>query len=336
MYVELIAYHDTSVFQELKSVWNTLLKRAPINNIFYTWEWHSTWWDAYQPGDIWVIACYENNEIVGIAPLFIAHTESGRYVHIIGCVDVTDYLDFIVDKNYQEAVFEVLVDYLSNNRDKFDVLDLCNIPENSPTLSILPDLLKSKGFELNIQQQEVCPVIELPGEWGDYIGLLDKKQRHEVRRKLRRIHGVQSDVDWYVVNGKQNLHDEISCFMELMAASDPEKAEFLKDEANVRFFKNIMPLIQESGWLQMNFLTVGDERVAGYINFIYDDRVFVYNSGLNFEEYGQLSPGIVLLAYNIQHAIEQGYKVYDFLRGDEVYKYRMGGQDTAVMNITAK
>ena len=92
----------------------------------------------------------------------------------------------------------------------------------------------------------------------------------------------------------------------------------------------------KAGWLQMNFLTVGEERVAAYINFVYDNRVLVYNSGLNHEEYGQLSPGIVLLAYNIQHAIEAGYSKYDFLRGDEIYKYRMGGQDTAVMNITAK
>jgi len=335
--VELIAYQDTTAFDELQNDWNTLLSRAPINNIFYTWEWHSTWWDAYQPGQIWVITCYDDDKkLVGIAPLFIADTENGRYVRIIGCVDVTDYLDFIVDADYADTVYEAFADYFIENRDKFDVLDLCNIPQESVTLKLLPELLKNKGLDTSVEQQEVCPIIELPDDWAGYLSKLDKKQRHEVRRKLRRIHGTQSDVDWYIVNGKHDLDNEIASFMQLMAASDPEKAEFLQDEQNVTFFKNIVPKIHDAGWLQMNFLTVGEERVAAYINFIYDNRVLVYNSGLNHEEYGKLSPGIVLLAYNIQHAIEEGYSLYDFLRGDEVYKYRMGGEDTAVMNITSK
>jgi CelD/BcsL family acetyltransferase involved in cellulose biosynthesis len=331
--VELVVYQDTTVFDELKSKWNDLLSRAPINNIFYTWEWHSTWWQAYHPGQLWVIAIYNDDQaLVGIAPLFIAE----RTVHIIGCVDVTDYLDFIVDKDYVDSVYAALADYLAANRDQFDVLDFCNIPQDSVTLQVLPNLLEAQGLALSIEQQEVCPIIDLPDDWSGYLSQLDKKQRHEVRRKLRRIQGTQTEIDWYIVDETHDLNAEIMCFMELMAASDPEKAEFLTDEQHVEFFRNIVPMLHDAGWLQMNFLTVDGVRVAGYINFIYENRVFVYNSGLNQAEYGQLSPGIVLLAYNIQYAIEKGYDAYDFLRGDEIYKYRMGGQDTSVMNIVAK
>lgn len=334
--MELIAYHDTTVFDLLKSEWNDVLGRAPINNIFYTWEWHSTWWDAYQPGELLVLACREDGKLVGIAPLFIADEEQGKVVRIIGCIDVTDYLDFIVDKDHVEAVYTAIAQYFANNRDTFDVLDFCNIPEASVTNQVLFEALKQAGFETQMEQQEVCPIIPLPDDWGGYLSLLDKKQRHEVRRKLRRIHGAQEEIDWYIVDESHDLGGEIACFMHLMAASDPEKAEFLRDKQHVKFFKNIVPLMLERGWLQMNFLTVGDERVASYINFIYDNRVLVYNSGLDHQEFGQLSPGIVLLAYNIQYAIEHGYSTYDFLRGNETYKYRMGGQDTAVMNLKAQ
>lgn len=334
--MELIVYQDTAVFDDLKSEWNDLLNRISINNIFYTWEWQSTWWEAYHPGEILVLVCRHDGKLVGIAPLFIADTEEGRSVRIIGCVDVTDYLDFIVDKDHTDAVYSKFVDYFVNRRDIFDVLDFCNIPQNSVTNTILPELLQQSGFDSNLRQQEVCPVINLPDNWGDYLSLLDKKQRHEVRRKLRRVNGAMGEVDWYIVDEQHDLGGEVACFMHLMAASDPEKAEFLKDDQHVKFFKSIVPLMQQQGWLQLSFLTVDDERVAGYINFIYDNRVLVYNSGLNHEDYGQLSPGIVLLAYNIQYAIEQGYESYDFLRGDEIYKYRMGGQDTQVMNIIAK
>lgn len=334
--LELLVYQDAAAFDELKSEWNSLLARAPMNCLFYTWEWQSTWWDAYQPGELLILACREDGRLIGIAPLFITESEQGRSVQIIGCVDVTDYLDFIIDAARLQDVLTVFADYFADHRAAFDLLDFCNIPQHSPTQSILPALLEMRGFDASVTQQEVCPIIELPQNWSDYLGSLDKKQRHEVRRKLRRIHGAAGPIDWYIVNGSHHLPQEIDQFMRLMAASDPQKEQFLQNVSNVKFFKNIVPLAQKCGWLQMNFLTVGAERVAAYINFVYENRVLVYNSGLNHQEYGQLSPGIVLLAYNIQYAIEQGCQIYDFLRGGETYKYRMGGRDTAVMNLIAK
>lgn len=333
--MQVTAHDDTSVFQSLQPEWNGLLQRAPTDFVFYTWEWHSTWWEAYQPGKLLILECRDDDQLLGIAPLFVTDTALGRTVRIIGCVDVTDYLDFIVDSEHLGEVFAAFADYLASHRDSFDILDFCNIPQVSPTREILPDLLRSRLFDTAVEQQEVCPVITLAADWGGYLLSLDKKQRHEIRRKLRRIHGTAKTIDWYIVNGRHDLDAEIEQFMRLMAASDPEKALFLKDASNLRFFKNIVPLAQERGWLQMNFLTVGEEPVAAYLNFVYGERVMVYNSGLNHQEYGQLSPGIVLLAYNIQYAIEKGYRKYDFLRGDESYKYRMGGKDTAVMNIRA-
>ncbi|MCA9913425.1 MAG: GNAT family N-acetyltransferase, partial [Anaerolineae bacterium] len=83
------------------------------------------------------------------------------------------------------------------------------------------------------------------------------------------------------------------------------------------------------------FLEVADEPVAAYVNFDYNNHIMVYNSGLNPDKATALSPGILLLAYTIQHAIEQGRDVFDYLRGDEQYKYRMGGKDTRVFNLKA-
>ncbi len=334
--MEITAYRDSSAFDLLQAKWNALLQRAPINHVFYTWEWQKTWWDAYQPGELLVLACREGDLLVGIAPLFITESLGVRSVQIIGCVDVTDYLDFVVDERYLSAVYSTFAEYFVANRQDFDVLDFCNIPFNSPTTQILPGLLEACGFRTNVEQQEVCPIIELPGNWSDYLSLLDKKQRHEVRRKIRRVQGSERAIDWYIVNGRHDLEDEVSQFVRLMAASDPEKEQFLQNDRNLRFFQNIVPRLQERGWLQLNFLTVDEERAAAYINFIYGNRVMVYNSGLDHQDYGDLSPGIVLLAYNIKHAIEQGFQYYDFLRGDEAYKYRMGGRNTAVMNIRAE
>ena len=333
--MELSVYRQAEAFDVLEAEWNPLLQRAPIDHIFYTWEWQKTWWEAYQPGELLILACRSDGSLVGIAPLFISGEAGERRAQIIGCVDVTDYLDFIVDEAHLQPVYAAFADFFAANRAEFELLDLCNIPFDSPTRQQLPSLLEARGFQTTVEQQEVCPVIELPGNWRGYLNLLDKKQRHEVRRKIRRAQGSEKVIDWYIVNGCHNLDDEVSQFVRLMAASDREKAVFLQNCDNLRFFKDIVPLLQRRGWLQMNFLTVDEERAAAYINFIYGDRVMVYNSGLDHRDFADLSPGIVLLAYNIRHAIEQGYQFYDFLRGDEAYKYRMGGRDTAVMNIRA-
>ena len=333
--MEITAYRDASAFDVLREGWNPLLQRAPMNHVFYTWEWQKTWWDAYCPGELLILACHRQGELVGIAPLFVTETEGERKARIIGCVDVTDYLDFIVDQAVLANVYAAFVDHLATRRDDFDSLDFCNIPFDSPTRQILPGLLSERGFRTNVEQQEVCPIIDLPEDWNAYLSMLDKKQRHELRRKIRRIQGSDKAVDWYIVNGCHDLEEEVSHFVRLMAASDPEKATFLRNKCNLRFFQSVVPLLQECGWLQMNFLTVDDERAAAYINFVYGDRVMVYNSGHDHDDFADLSPGIVLLAYNIRHAIEQGFQTYDFLRGDEPYKYRMGGRDNPVMNIRA-
>lgn len=334
--MEITAYTDAAAFDELAAEWNALLARAPIDCVFYTWEWQKTWWQAYQPGDLLILTCRRDQQLVGIAPLFITESARGTSTQIIGCVDVTDYLDFIIDRDHLQAALAAFADFLHDQRASIGMLDLCNIPADSPTRQILPALLAERGFAVEVEQQEVCPVISLPSEWQLYLASLDKKQRHEVRRKIRRIQGSERVIDWYIVNGQHDLPGEIDTFVRLMAASDPEKERFLNDAGNQRFFRAIVPLMHERGWLQLNFLTVDDTPAASYINFLYGDRVMVYNSGHAHDTFGDLSPGIVLLAYNIRHAIEQGYQYYDFLRGDEAYKYRMGGRDTAVMNIRAE
>lgn len=336
--MKLIVYNQISLFDELKPEWNDLLQRSPSNRIFSTWEWNATWWQAFQPGQLWVIACRtDEDRLVGLAPWFIEdHPDKGRVVCPIGGREVTDYLDIIADREYTGEVLGWFARYLLEHRDEFDLLELCNIPEDSISYQNFPTCLKQHGFSVTITHEDVCPIIHLPGTWDDYLAMLDKKNRHELRRKMRRAEGVSVDTQWHIVGQSDDVVEKIEIFLKLMAASDPSKAVFLSDPNNVKFFKSIAPVLHERGWLQLIFLIVNNREAAAYLNFDYNDHILVYNSGLYPEEFGHLSPGIVLLANNIQHAIETGHTVFDFLQGDEVYKYRMGAQDTNVYNLVAK
>lgn len=338
MLVNVTAYNDVALFDALRPEWNDLVRRGLANRIFNTWEWQSVWWKTYQPGSLWVLACRdEAGRLLGLAPWFIRSQADGkRVMAAIGCREVTDYIDIIVDSEQSEAVTECLVAYAASHAAHFDEIELCNLPEQSVSHQLLPCLLEQYGFVTTITHEDVCPIIELPDTWDGYLALLDKKQRHEVRRKLRRAQDTGETLDWYIVGQPRNLDAEIGGFLELMAASDADKARFLADEKNAAFFRAVIPVLSEAGWLQLAFLTVDDKAAAAYLNFDYDGHILVYNSGLLQADYGHLSLGIVLLAHLIRHAIETGHQVFDFLQGGETYKYRMGGQDTHVYNLTAR
>jgi CelD/BcsL family acetyltransferase involved in cellulose biosynthesis len=248
---------------------------------------------------------------------------------------VTDYLDVLAAPERREAFLSGVADCLAQHGGAYAAIDLCNIPEGSPTLESLPRLLAERGFAVRVKLQEVCPTIALPGDFETYLGQLDKKQRHEARRKLRRAEEAEDKVEWYIVGPQHDLAAETERFIQLMAASHPEKDAFLQDPKNMAFFRALVPKMAACGWLQLSFLTANGNPAAAYLNFDYNNRIQVYNSGLVPASYSHLSPGIVLLLYNIRHAIEIGRSHFDFLRGNQDYKYRMGAQDFRVMNLEA-
>ncbi len=328
LYLSVQSYNDVSIFAELKDEWNALLQRSYADVIFLTHEWQSIWWDVYCPSVLNIVTCRDDaGQLIGIAPLY----RSGETYHFIGGEDVTDYLDLIVDEGYIPAVFEAFATYFKQHNYQ---LDMANIRADSPTLAGFSNYLTSQGAAVACDVIEVCPLINLPDSWEGYLALLDKKQRHELRRKQRRILGGEEDVQMFRVGAEHDLDEYLVKFMGLMAASDPEKALFLQNEQHVAFFKRFSRVALDNGWLHLNFLTVDGDEAAAYLNFSYDNHILVYNSGLALEKYGYLSPGIGLLAQNIQEAIEHNYHVFDFLRGDEVYKYYMGGKDTDICRMT--
>lgn len=333
--MQIVAHETEGVFDTLQAEWNELVFRSVSNTVFATLEWQKHWWAAYG-GEmpLWVLeARDENGHLQGLAPFFVeTREEAGRVLRLVGSEDVTDYLDLIVDRDHAKPVYEALLAYLQEHQARYDLIDLANIPAQSQTMTCFVECAKAQSFDITIQQQEVCPLVLLPETFEAYIDALDSKQGRELRRKLRKAEGFDG-VGWHIVTPQHDLDGELEKFFHLMASSKAYKEGFLQDVRHIRFFRGMARAMLERGWLQLVFLTVDDEAVASYFNFDYGNQILVYNSGLLQDKYGALSAGIVLLAFTIRHAIENGRKVFDFLRGNETYKYHMGGIDTAVYNV---
>jgi CelD/BcsL family acetyltransferase involved in cellulose biosynthesis len=117
-------------------------------------------------------------------------------------------------------------------------------------------------------------------------------------------------------------------------AQDPQKERFLTEAMRHQMRAAIWAAFQ-AGWLQLAFMEVDGQKAAGYLNFDYHDRIWVYNSGLNFA-FREYSPGWVLLGNLLQWANEHGRQAFDFMRGDEEYKYRFGAIDRHIVRASLR
>lgn len=327
-------YTTPEAFDALAGEWNTLLKRSASNTLFLTNEWQRTWWRELGDGELRVLAVREDGALVGIAPLFFeTNALGGVEVALVGCKEVSDYLDFIFARGCEPACFRAVVDFLkSGDAPAWHTISLCNIVETSPTLSAFAEMLNAEGWRAHVAFEDVCPIVTLPDSFDAYLAMLDGKERRELQRKLRR---ASEDVAIIFATDAGTLARDVDDFIALMKASAPDKAAFMTPRM-ARFFHAIARAMFEAGWLQLAFLEVEGVRAAAYMNFVYEDAVLVYNSGLDPEKHAYLSPGQVLIARLIEKAIQDGRRTFDFLQGDEEYKYKLGGKDVKLYTLSAR
>lgn len=165
-------------------------------------------------------------------------------------------------------------------------------------------------------------MLALPETWDDYLARLAGKDRHELRRKMRKLErelpgsAVRSHVapdGWDLALGN---------FLTLHRLSKVGKARFMNDGME-RFFRDATRALAAAGWARLWFLEWEGKAVASFLCLEYAGTVGLYNSGFD-PAHSRLAPGIVLLAHVIGDAITRGIPTFDFLRGEEPYKLGFG------------
>ncbi len=333
----------TNGFAALADEWNPLLKRSRFDNFFSTYEWQTTWWENLGEGELWLVAMRrrDTNALVGIAPLYLLTMAAGpdagkRQLNLVGCIEVSDYLDLIIEEGWENAVYTELLAWLNSPAaPQWDIFDLCNLPEVSATYRELAEMYAVAGLHVEVFQEDTAPQFSLPRRFEEYLqNQVDKKQRHEIRRKQRRAER-EADIGLLLVGEQHVLEAEVDDFIVLQRAAREDKATFMTPEMQ-RFFLAVARRTLAMRTLRLFFLTVNGEKAATMFAFEYNRRFWLYNSGYDPQAHAQLSPGWVLLAYVIEYAVAAGCAVFDFMQGNEEYKYRFGAQDYKVMRVVAR
>lgn len=262
--------------------------------------------------------------LVGLAPLCL--DPEGR-LSFLGW-DLADYANLLCEPGREPALVEAVLDEFEATGARG--AELHAVPEGVPLLELLPERARRRGLRVEVEQEMVCPHFTLPATYEAYVATLSKKDRHELRRKQRRLEG-ESGVRWHYVERREDLDPALDTFIQLHRSSKGRKAIFM-DAPMERFFREMAAAVFDRGWLQLAFLDVHDQPVACNFGFDYRGTVSLYNSGYNLE-FARLSVGLLIVAYGIRHAIEAGRREYDFLRGNEPYKYDLGGTDRRLFGL---
>jgi CelD/BcsL family acetyltransferase involved in cellulose biosynthesis len=315
----------TESFERLESFFLNNKSNLDWNCLFVLPLWLKTWWDTFgENHDPEILAGYRQGKLIGIAPLRIQE----KTAQFIGGENVCDYQDMIVASNHHHEFLKAILTHLKKRGIRF--LQLGTLRPDSISLTQLPNLAKQIGYTVVRNQVAFSYEIILPRTWESYLQMLAGKQRHEIRRKLRRLNET-GHVQFRVLERLDEISEAMDTFFSLFKASRPDKSEFLTEHM-VSFFRLLAQRTAQQGFLRMSFLDIDQVPAASVMCFDYNDKIFLYNNGYN-PQFSNLSPGFLSKVYSIRDSIEQGKLRYDLLKGDEGYKKRLGSTPVPLYHL---
>ncbi len=317
-------------FRKIGSSWHSLLQSSEDNSIFFTHEWFSSWWKSFSADKSLEILLFKDKqgELIGIAPLMV----QANTLQFIASQEVTDYCDFIVLKGRAEEFYSKFLEYLKIHYSTAEKTELINIKSSSPTLTFLPRFASKHNIFCSLSEAEVTPALDLPPSYEDFLSFLTRKNRHELKRKLKRIENLKG-VKTVKIKDSESLKTAIEIFIELHKESDPLKEKFWRKKGMFDFFREMILQFSKRRWVELVFLYYEAKIMASLLNFIYEDKVLFYNIAYN-RDYAWYSPGLFLFNNSIKNAISKKKKEADFLRGREKYKYYFGAKESKIFSLT--
>lgn len=308
-------------FSRLSSYWTT--KNGSLlnwNSIFSMPEWMQNWWSTFASGEqLYLRSVQHKGETIGIAPLLIRE----RTASLVGSDDICDYLDFIVSPGSEKAFFNVLLDELEQNG--VHELDLGHLRPDSTVYGTLVSVARQRNYTVSSSKESVSLEVDLPDTWEDYLASLNKKQRHEVRRKIRRLENA-GKLRYDVVEDRDHIAVQMDVFLKMFVASREDKESFMTPVME-SFFRSIADTFSRVNLLKLGVLELDGQIVSMVIYFDHNDSFLLYNSAYD-PGYASLSVGLVSKVMCIRDSIEKGKGRFDFLKGREPYKYHLGGKET--------
>ncbi len=312
--------------------WQHLFEADPNSHIFSTPQWNRTWWQEFgAEEDLLVLTMLRGDDAVAVVPLHRRVEDDRRVLRFVGGVNLTDYLGPISSAHDRDEVARGLVEWLGETDVSWDELDAHNMPVPFGFAELFVDWVDRSGFEFALEQEETSAILVLQEDWDAYLSSLDSKNRHELKRKRRRLARDHPDARFRTAT-EETLERDLETFIDMHRGTEGLKGHFMNKEV-ATFFRRVAQDFSALGWLRLDFLDIGDRAVASTFGFSHGHTFYLYNSAYE-PDAARLSPGLVLVSELVKESIEdERLQTFDFLRGPERYKYQLGSQAVPLNNV---
>ena len=245
-------------FSALQEEWDSVLRDSPVASIFLSPEWQEVWWDSFS--DDRQMTGFVVPAESGAADALASLSRLGGDISFVGATDTFDYKRFPGASGGSRSPFTRSC-WTCWRAWEWDEVRLDSLVEHSPTLTYLPGLARERGYAVDVDHEDVTWGIGLPGDWDEYLALLSKKNRHELRRKLRRLDS-QADWRWYCLTKPEEVEENFDDFLSLMRMSRPDKEEYMT-QAREDFFRAMTRRMAELDRIRLFFMEIGRGQGGG-------------------------------------------------------------------------
>lgn len=317
--------HTFDDFAALRGEWDELLESSPSNCVFLTHEWLSSWWNHLSEGRrLSIVAARDGSRLVGVLPLAERPAQYARMMprtlEFLGSgVIGSDYLDAIIAADRKAEVNAAFAEHLNA---RGQMLQMSQLRMESCLVSGLSESLAAQGWTRSNTKLNVCPYIDLGGKtWEKYLAGIGANIRKNLGRYLRllpanfemRVECAQTPADaGPALDIVMDLHRK-----RWEAAGN---SEAFQSPAVIAFHREFVQLAAERGWLRILVLWLNGRPAASLYGLLYGRVFYFYQSGFD-PEFSKHSVGVATMGMTIRKAIEEGALEYDFLHGDEEYKF---------------
>ena len=328
-----------SEFNRLRNEWERLYRQNPMHSPFLAWGWVSAWLKYLAgPHELRTIVWNDDEGLAQFIVPFIAVKKSGMFARrsiMLACGygrEASDYLGCLRLPRHDDRMADLVAHAINKFFGENMHVNLTSLDNRTGFVSNLEARMKGLGRLTRCQAQDVCVSVELPGGWDEYLLQLSTNHRSQVRRRYRNVEkdsGVRiCSID---ARGAKKFTEDL-VRLNRQRISQLGRASSLEDDRIRDFLMEAIPYMAANNLAWMDTLEKDGNTIAVALNFVHGRTVFYYLGG--FESSAtRMSPGTVLFAHAIRRCIVGKYLVYDFLRGQEDYKYRWGAADSPMYKL---
>lgn len=331
-------------FAAIRPEWDAVYDADPEGHYFLSWTWLSKWLERFP--DQWSILAVRpeaGSPYVAFLPLRtrIMSRRGGDPVNVLNLAGNYggDYSGILCKAGYEELAIPALAEHVRTLH--WANLRLENFRASDRRFQLFMQGFPQERFprvELNVTNKDginngICPFVTLPSDWDAYLeAQVSSNTRQKIRRFLRQ---VENSGEFRITHSEPDtIERDIEILLKFWAEMWGER----KGKRLANIVRSNRTMLRHAFATDTLFLPIlwHQERPLCALAFFVDlrKRTFLFLIGSRDESFrGPPAPGLVLHAYSIRHAIAGGITTYDFLRGNEAYKYSFGSLESHLSNI---